>query len=142
MSRNLSDLNPQVQQLAEQFLTKCKEQKLAVKIICTFRTFQEQDALYRIGRDLPGDIVTNARGGESFHNYRIAFDAAPVDDKGNIDWNDKELFTKMGEIGETIGLEWGGRFTFIYDPGHFQYTFGLTIAELQDGAKIPDYPST
>jgi peptidoglycan hydrolase-like protein with peptidoglycan-binding domain len=42
------------------------------------RTFAEQDAIFAQGRTKPGDIVTNARGGESNHNYGLAVDLYPV----------------------------------------------------------------
>lgn len=37
-------------------------------------TIAAQDALYSVGRTLPGAIVTRARGGESPHNYGCATD--------------------------------------------------------------------
>jgi peptidoglycan hydrolase-like protein with peptidoglycan-binding domain/LysM repeat protein len=42
------------------------------------RTFAEQDAIFAQGRTTPGKIVTNARGGESNHNYGLAVDLYPV----------------------------------------------------------------
>jgi peptidoglycan L-alanyl-D-glutamate endopeptidase CwlK len=39
-------------------------------IIQTLRTFEEQELLYEKGRSRPGPIVTNARPGSSYHNYR------------------------------------------------------------------------
>ena len=43
-----------------------------------FRTFEEQDKIFAQGRTVPGDVVTNARGGESNHNYGMAVDLYPV----------------------------------------------------------------
>lgn len=42
-----------------------------------FRTFNEQDQLYAKGRTRPGGIITNAKGGESAHNYGCATDWCP-----------------------------------------------------------------
>jgi peptidoglycan L-alanyl-D-glutamate endopeptidase CwlK len=47
-------------------------------IYCGLRSEAEQNELYKIGRDLPGRKVTNARGGQSFHNYGRAFDWVPL----------------------------------------------------------------
>lgn len=47
-------------------------------IYCGFRTLKEQDDLYKIGREISGRKVTNARGGQSFHNYGRAFDWVPL----------------------------------------------------------------
>jgi hypothetical protein len=51
-----------------------------------WRSIEVQDALYRIGRDLPGAVVTWARGGWSAHNYGCASDWAPVGIDGDIYW--------------------------------------------------------
>jgi hypothetical protein len=40
------------------------------------RTFAEQDALYAQGRTRKGLRVTNAKGGQSYHNYGLAADCA------------------------------------------------------------------
>lgn len=88
-----------------------------IKIISTYRTFAEQDALYAQGRTTPGNIITNARGGESFHNYKIAFDIYCKD------------YNKVGAIGKKIGLEWGGDWETFKDLAHFQLTLGYTIKD-------------
>ena len=50
----------------------------------TLRTFKEQDDLYSQGRTRPGKIVTNAKGGDSYHNYGLAIDIVLlVDRDGN-----------------------------------------------------------
>jgi peptidoglycan LD-endopeptidase CwlK len=134
MSRNLDDLNPKVKELAETFLKSCAAQNFPVKVYFTFRTNDEQDALYAQGRTLPGSKVTNAKGGQSYHNYGLAFDAAPLNDDLTIDWKTTLKYLKMGEIGESVGLEWGGRWKFKDQP-HFQFTFGLSIQQLQQGIK-------
>ena len=70
----------------------------------TYRSNMEQDQLYAQGRNgAPGSIVTYVKGGQSDHNYTIdgkpaslAFDAAPIDSKGNIKWDDSNSLKKMG----------------------------------------------
>jgi peptidoglycan L-alanyl-D-glutamate endopeptidase CwlK len=39
-----------------------------------YRTYGEQDALYAKGRTVPGAWATNAKGGQSSHNFGIAID--------------------------------------------------------------------
>ena len=51
-----------------------------------FRTFALQDALYAQGRTTPGAIVTNAKGGQSPHNYGLAVDVTLLTPRG-ADWN-------------------------------------------------------
>ena len=47
----------------------------------TLRTFAEQDALYAQGRTKGGLKVTNAKGGQSYHNYGLAIDIVLLIDK-------------------------------------------------------------
>ena len=44
-----------------------------------FRSVADQNTLYAQGRTQPGNIVTNARGGRSLHNYGLAVDVADID---------------------------------------------------------------
>jgi peptidoglycan L-alanyl-D-glutamate endopeptidase CwlK len=46
------------------------------------------------------------------------------------------IWQKIGEIGKACGLEWAGDWKDFKEFPHFQYTGGLTIAQLQQGAKI------
>lgn len=139
-SLDLSSLNPYVASLAQQFLDLCTENGLNVIIIETFRSWDEQDELYAQGRTTPGDIVTDAEGGDSYHNWGLAFDCAPVEN-GTIAWEDEDAFNEMGSLGQQVGLEWGGNWTSyaitLVDPPHFQYTFGLSTEQLLNGARPP-----
>lgn len=130
-SRKLTDLLPVVQAKAKAFIAKAKAEGIEVLITSTYRDHASQNALYAIGRTKPGRIVTHARGGQSFHNWRVAFDFVPILG-GKAVWNDLTLFRRCGVIGESLGLEWGGRWKF-RDYPHLQYTGGLTIKQLQAG---------
>lgn len=134
-SRNINDLHPQVQELCEQFIAKCAEQGIEVMLTSTYRDHESQNALYAQGRTTAGKIVTNAKAGESFHNYRVAFDFAPVVN-GQIPWNDTKLFTKCGEIAENVGLEWAGRWQSFKELAHCQFTDGLKLADFKAGKMI------
>jgi len=132
---DLSQLHPKVKELAEKHIAKCKEAGIDLLVYCTYRSIKEQDALYAQGRTKPGKKITNARGGQSMHNFRVAYDCGPVVN-GKIDWNNTKLFVKIGEIGELLGLEWGGCFKSIVDLPHFQYTQGLSLKDFQAGKTI------
>ena len=131
-SRNPADLHPHVKTLCEQFIDKCKEQGIDVIITSTFRDIESQNALYAQGRTSPGDKVTNAKGGQSFHNYRLAFDFCPIVN-GKAMWKDEKLFARCGEIGESVGLEWAGRWKSFKELAHLQATGGLKLTQLQAG---------
>jgi peptidoglycan L-alanyl-D-glutamate endopeptidase CwlK len=137
-STSLSALNPYVASLAKKFLDLCTASGLNVIIIVTFRSWYDQDVLYAQGRTQPGAIVTDAEGGDSYHNWGLAFDCAPMEN-GVVAWNATDKFIQMGNLGQQVGLEWGGNWTTfnisIVDMPHFQYTFGLSTEQLLDGAR-------
>lgn len=137
-SASLSALNPYVASLAKKFLDLCTANNLNIVILVTFRSWDDQDELYSQGRDTPGPIVTDAEGGDSYHNWGLAFDCAPMEN-GVIDWDTTDKFIQMGNLGQQAGLEWGGNWTTfkisILDMPHFQYTFGLSTEQLLDGAR-------
>lgn len=129
---DISLLLPKVKQMTEQFIAKCKEQGIDVTITSAYRSSEEQDRLYAQGRTTPGNVVTNAKGGSSMHNWKCAIDFAPVKN-GVIPWNDKMLFTKVGQIGKSCGFEWGGDWTSFLDLPHLQYTAGYSLVDFQQG---------
>lgn len=134
-SRNIAELFPIVAAKASAFISACKAQGIDIIITSTYRDNESQAALYNQGRTVPGAKVTNAKAGQSFHNYRCAFDFAPIVN-GKIPWNDSQLFTRCGQIAESVGLEWAGRWKSFKELAHVQYTGGLTIEELKNGAQI------
>lgn len=144
-SRDLKDLLPIVAAKCSAFVSACKEQGIDVLITSTLRDNEAQNALYAQGRttigvnprlEKPlGDIVTNARAGDSFHNYGCAFDFVPMFN-GKAMWNDTRTFTKCGVIAESLGLEWAGRWKKFKELAHCQYTSGLTLQDLKNGKQI------
>jgi hypothetical protein len=106
-----------------------QDPKIEFEVVQGLRTFEEQDALFAKGRTKPGPKVTNARGGQSNHNYGLAVDLAPLKN-GKIDWNVKNPAWKiMGEEGQKLGLEWGGGWTTLVDLPHFQLPVGLSVKQ-------------
>jgi peptidoglycan L-alanyl-D-glutamate endopeptidase CwlK len=140
-SRSLEDLLPCVQSRAVAFIAQAELQIPGLKmIVCsTYRDIESQNALYAQGRTAPGRIVTNAKGGESNHNFRVAFDVFPtlhgkpiLFEKDGDEVSDP-IWQKLGEMGEANGLEWGGRWKHFTEAPHFQYTGGLSTEELRNG---------
>ena len=101
-------------------------------IVSTLRTFEEQDELYAIGRTKAGRKVTNAKGGQSIHNYGLAIDFALLIDGKTASWEDLKDFDgdrkadwlEVVEVFEKAGWEWGGRWKSFVDKPHLQKTFG------------------
>jgi len=135
-SRDIAALHPTVQAKCKAFIEAAHSQNIDVIITSTYRDNESQNALFAQGRTAPGPKVTNARGGQSFHNYRVAFDFVPIVN-GKAAWNDTELFFKLGAIGEAHGLEWAGRWKTFKELAHMQFTNGLTLADFQAGKHLP-----
>lgn len=132
-SRSLDDLLPCVKLKALAHIAACKEAGIDLLIYCTYRDFEDQEILYRKGRTTPGPKVTNARGGDSYHNWRVAYDCVPVI-AGKAAWNDSALYLKIGKLGEELGLTWSGRWNgSLRETAHFQYTKGLSLEALKRG---------
>ena len=134
-SRKLTDLLPGVADKCRNFIDGCTDAGINALITSTYRDVEAQNAIYAQGRTTPGHVITNARGGDSMHQYRVAFDWVPVDLKGQPIWSDMTLWSKGGAIGQSVGLEWGGSWTSFIDRPHFQDTGGKTLADFKAEAK-------
>jgi len=134
-SRSLDDLAPPAKQRAEAFISAAKAKGIDLLVTSTYRDNESQDALYAQGRTAPGNIVTRAKAGQSWHNYRCALDVVPLVN-GKAIWDDQAVWKQVGAIGKSCGLEWAGDWVTFKEFPHFQYTGGLTLAQLQQGAKI------
>ena len=92
---------------------------LQVRLISGTRTFAQQDELFAQGRTKKGSIVTNARGGQSNHNFGIAWDVGIFTSSGQyidgLSGSSKmpakavdAEYDKLGPVGKRDGLFWGG----------------------------------
>lgn len=89
----------------------------------TMRTFKESNDLFANGRTKPGAIVTNAKAGQSYHNYGLALDFVNmVNDK--MVWKVDDNWMTVVNIFKKHGFKWGGDFKSIPDAPHFEMTFG------------------
>lgn len=123
--------------------------KAMCRITHTFRSIEEQDALYAQGRTKPGKKVTNAKGGQSYHNFGMAFDICLIVDGKTASWDMEEDFDKDHEadwmeivhIAKKHGWEWGGDFVKFRDNPHFQKTYGYATTKLKAMVKGSGYPA-
>ena len=129
----INSLHPLIRDYVRNLIS-CVKLDLGIDLVVTygFRSFKEQDLIYQKGRDLVGEIVTYARGGESYHNYGLAFDVKP-----DLSYEEVKVFNfaEIGAIGKKIGFEWGGNFTVLDDKRHFQKRFGLNYSEMHELVK-------
>jgi peptidoglycan L-alanyl-D-glutamate endopeptidase CwlK len=106
------------------------DQNLCIRIVQGLRTIDEQNALYAQGRTAAGAIVTNAKGGQSTHNYGTSIDIAILfkDENGIYQYDDKKSWLvgnnhkKIQSIFKNNGWTWGGDFKSLKDFPHFEKT--------------------
>jgi peptidoglycan L-alanyl-D-glutamate endopeptidase CwlK len=134
-SRDIEVLATPVKTRVKLFIAACKEQEIDLLVTSTYRDYESQKALYAQGRTTPGKIVTNADAGHSFHNFKCAVDVVPVVN-GKPVWDDEEMWTKIGAIGKSVGLDWAGDWKSFQERAHFQYTGGLSLKDLQEGKEV------
>lgn len=130
-SRSLDDLTPEMKAKALKHIEVCKNLGIQLLIYCTYRDNEAQAEVYAQGRTKPGKIITEAKPGESYHNYRIAYDCVPLIN-GKPEWNSSAaVWSVVGKLGEEVGLEWAGRWKGrLKETVHFQEP-GHTLRELQ-----------
>lgn len=126
--KRLQQTHPALASAVRAMIADLSAKGLVVEIVQGLRTFAEQDELYAKGRTKPGQIVTQARGGESNHNYGLAVDLCPfTDDKP--DWNaPMSAWAAIGAAAEKHGLEWGGQWKKFIDKPHVQLP-AMTVKE-------------
>ncbi len=128
-NQRIAQLHPKIRAKAAEFINRVeRETGIKLRLASGFRSIAEQNALYAQGRTKPGSIVTNAKGGSSYHNYGLAIDVVEVRPNGSVNWNTN--WSAIAKIGKEMGFEWGGDWTSIVDKPHFQMSFGKSTSQL------------
>lgn len=128
---NIITLLPAAQVKARQFMTAVQGRPLTYKIISGTRTYAEQDALAR-----KRPKVTNARGGQSNHNFGIAWDVG-IFDRGKYftgaTRREENAYIELGALikANVSGLEWGGDWQSFVDRPHYQLATGKTVSQIR-----------
>lgn len=130
MITDLNSLHPYFRDQVFKLISKCKSKGIELAIVETYRTHAKQHEYKTMGGD-----YTTAKAGQSRHQYGLAVDVVPIV-KSKPVWNSASLWRKIGATGEKLGMRWGGRWRNPYDPGHFEWTGGLTSRHLSAG-KFP-----
>lgn len=129
-------LHPKLREEAAQIMEEVAQATSTPTSFCritfTLRSFVEQQAIYDQGRTKPGKKVTNAKPGQSLHNYGVAIDIAWVLNGKDASWDVKKDWDgdKQADWMEVVaifrkhGWEWGGDWRTFKDMPHFQKTFG------------------
>lgn len=96
-----------------------------------YRTNQRQNELFAQGRTTKGNIITNAKGGESLHNYGVAVDIV-FGEEGKPSWAESHPWVMLGNLGKRHGFTWGGDWKEFSDRPHFEMTLGYSLKDFQD----------
>lgn len=151
----------EVRELYAHINNKILGKGVRLRLAYTYRSVEEQDALYAQGRTKLFDntgkrlgIVTKAKGGQSIHQYGLALDIVLLLDKNNdgvfesATWDTKTDFDKdkaadwmeVTNYLKANGWFWGGDFRTFPDMPHFEKTFKHTPTQL--AAKLKAGKST
>lgn len=139
-------LRPEARTIYDKIEKALSNQNMVCRFARTLSSFKEQDKIYNQGRyGNPGPIVTDARGGFSYHNYGLAIDVVFVldkdkngtyetpswDFKGDFDGDHKADWQEVDEIFKSHG--WTGLYKkdkTRWDLPHFQKTLGFSVHQL------------
>lgn len=128
--QRIAKLHPSVREEVTQIITQCDKAltgKAKIRITQGLRNNAEQDAMYAHGRTAPGKKITNAKGGQSIHNYGFAVDICLIiDGKASWetakDWDNDQIadWYECVKIFALHGWEWGGNWKTFKDMPHFE----------------------
>lgn len=124
--KNLQTLIPEIAERLRMVLKEMEDNGNPMMVTDGYRTWAEQNALYAKGRTVVGNKVTNARGGESWHNYKCAADCTFIVN-GQPSWAGNLPWKEFGRVAKKYGFEWGGDWWAFPDRPHVQMRFGLTL---------------
>lgn len=127
MIADLNALHPYFREKISLLISMCAAKGIELAVVETYRTRSKQDEYRAMGKN-----YTRSKGGNSKHQYGLAIDLVPMVNC-EPQWNNSKLWRKVGAIGEQLGLTWGGRWKSLYDPGHFEWTGGLSSYHLANG---------
>ncbi|WVN10008.1 peptidoglycan-binding protein [Peribacillus frigoritolerans] len=139
------EMNPVVKAAALEMIERAYNEGIYVQISAGYRSLEEQASLYGQGRvyiyngknysNLAKPIVTNAKPGQSYHNFGLAFDFFIVSDDGKkAIWTVNSKWQRVAAIGKELGFIWGGDWSSLDYP-HLEMTGGLSYKQLQAGKK-------
>ncbi len=135
-TKNMGAVHAVVKETTVEVIKKAYKEGINVQISCGYRSNAEQQRLFNQGRTTPGNIVTNAKPGQSLHNYGLAVDYFLTNESGTTAiWTVNANWRRVAAIAKSLGFSWGGDWTGFVDYPHLEMTGGLSLAQLQAGKK-------
>lgn len=131
-----SGIHSVVKETAIEVIKRAYKEGINVQISSGYRSNAEQQRLFNQGRTTPGNIVTNARPGQSMHNYGLAVDYFLTNESGTTAvWTVNANWRRVAAIAKSLGFAWGGDWTGFVDYPHLEMTGGLSLSQLQAGKR-------
>lgn len=130
-AQRIETLHPSVRKEMKLIVDECNRRltgRAQLRIAEAFRSVQKQNEDYAKGRTAPGKKVTNAKGGQSIHNYGFAVDIVLIIDGKAASWDVKKDWDgdKVADWDECVkvfglfGWSWGGNWASFKDMPHFE----------------------
>ena len=128
----LLSLDPIFRDKVRTLLKRARKEGMDLRVVEGHRSCERQNKLFAQGRTTPGKVVTNARCGQSPHNFKLpGIGAADVYEfkNGKILFENPN-WDRIGELAVAAGLEWGGNWKSFKDRPHVQDLGGRSISSL------------
>jgi peptidoglycan LD-endopeptidase CwlK len=136
---------PKLLKKSQQLQVNCLAREAEYWATSGLRSIEEQNKLYALGRTTPnvdatpekpmGGTVTNAKGGQSYHNFGLAMDFALDKNTARAglqpDWR-PEAYIILGEEAAKLDIEWGGLWRAFKDYPHVQVPLAKLGLSLKD----------
>lgn len=127
----IEKLHPIIRDEVSKIISECDSEltgRAKIRITQGLRTFEDQAQLYAIGRTKPGKKVTNAKPGQSIHNYGLAVDICLMINGKTAswdtakDWDNDQIadWYECVKIFAKCGWDWGGNWKNFKDLTHFE----------------------
>jgi len=133
---HIATMHIKAQAEARKFMKSALSGPNACRIISGTRSYKQQDELYKKGRwGNLGPRVTNARGGQSNHNFCIAWDIglfAPSGEYLNGDTTAEiRAYEHVATLVDLTNLTWGGNWSSFKDRPHYQFKTGKKTSAIR-----------
>ncbi|EAC4628507.1 N-acetylmuramoyl-L-alanine amidase family protein [Listeria monocytogenes] len=130
---NVAGMNKTTSDKTRNVIKKMAKQGIYLCVAQGYRSKAEQNALYAQGRTKPGSIVTNAKGGQSNHNFGVAVDLCLYSNDGKkVIWESTtSRWKKVVAAMKAEGFKWGGDWKSFKDYPHFE------LCDAVSGEKVP-----
>ena len=147
---NMGDVHPAVKAKTLSLIEQAYAEGINVQISMGKRSFTQQAQIYGQGRSHywykghdyghPGNVVSNAKPGQSIHNYGYAVDyfLTTYDGSGST-WNVNSNWRRVATLGKKLGFSWGGDWSSFKDYPHLELTGGLDWRDFANGKRPPSH---